>query len=93
MRCERPELPHLAFGRERRRNPAGAADHARRAELGGQPVDVREPVQERHHVRGRTHRRADRLDRGVEVVGLAGEEDEVVLGPDVGLLHELRAAR
>jgi hypothetical protein len=87
---QRPELHDVAFGRERRRNPAGAADHARRAECRDQPVDVGEPVEEREHVRRRTHRGADRRDRGIEVVGLAGEQHEVVLGPQVGLPHELR---
>src|SRR5690606_9368397 len=41
-------------------------------------IDVREPVQQRQNGGAVLHRRSYGLDRRVEIVGLASEEDEVV---------------
>ena len=43
-----------------------------------EPVEVGEAVEHRQHAGLRAHRRADRRDRVVEVVGLAAQHDEVV---------------
>jgi hypothetical protein len=43
-------------------------------------------VQQRHHRGVRADRRGDRLDRRVEVVGLAGQQHDVV-GPAFGALQ------
>ena len=67
-----------ALGRQRGRNLASAAHHARLAKGGVERVDVRDAVQQRQHASVGTHGRCDGGDAAGQVVGLAGEDDHVV---------------
>ena len=67
-----------AVGEQHRVDGATAAQHVGAAEAAVEPFEVREAVQQRQHRRGAAHRRRNRVHRRVEVVGLAGEQDQVV---------------
>jgi hypothetical protein len=43
-----------------------------------QHIDMGNAVQERQHVAGRRHGRRDRRHRGIEIIGLAGQEHRVI---------------
>ena len=82
-----------ALGREQGGNLAGAAHHALRAKGGVQRGDVRDAVQQRQHTRVLAHGRRDGRDAAGQVIGLAGEDDHVVLWVDLPGQHGLDLQR
>lgn len=71
------QVTDRAFGRQRHRQMAEAAEHARRAERGVERIEMAQAVEQRQDQRVFAERGTDRGDCAVEVVGLAGEDDEV----------------
>ena len=67
----------------------GAAHDVALAEARVQPLEVRHAVEERHDRRVAAHRGRDRVHRRIEVVGLAGEEHDVVAAAEVAGDHRL----
>ena len=67
-----------AVGEQHHVDGAAATKHVRAAEAAVEPLEVRKTVQQRQHRRGAAHRRRNRVHRRVEVVGLAGEQHQVV---------------
>jgi len=60
-----------------------AAQHASRAEAGGQDVDVPQAVQHRQYGGVRTDGRRDGVDRVIQVVRLASQQDQIVGAGDL----------
>jgi hypothetical protein len=84
------EVLHRAGGVERGRDHAQAAEHPLGAEAPGQRVEMAEAVQQRQDRRLRADRRRERFHRLGQVVGLAGDDDDVEGRVQVFLEHERR---
>src|SRR5258707_5275916 len=66
-------------GRGRRRgDEAEAAEDLPGAEAAVEPIEMRHAVEQGQHRRAALDRRRDRRDGAVEVIGLAGEDDNLV---------------
>ena len=66
-----------AVGGLGRADEAQPAEHAIATEAGVQGFVVQQAIEDRHHRGGRAHRRGHRLDRAVQVVGLARQHHQV----------------
>lgn len=63
---------------------AGAAHDFGSTEAPIEYVEMGHSIQHRHYGALPRHRRRDRVDGGIQIVGFAGEQDEIVVGPDLG---------
>ena len=82
---QRGQVQHFACRRQARRNGGAAGNHPRRAETGLQGFDVRDAVEQRQHEGAGPHGRADGLHGRREIVGLAGEQHQIVGRQQFGL--------
>src|SRR5215470_1826948 len=90
---DRTELPDLTFRSHRGGDAAGPGEHASGAEFRGEPIDMRDPVQQRQDMRRGSNRRPEGIDRLLEVVGLASEDYEIAFGAQGRPLHEAHRER
>ena len=82
QRVHRVELPDRPVGGQSRSDVRHATEHPVGAEARVDGVHVREAVEERHHEGVRADRGLDRIERVGQVVGLRGQQHQVVLGLD-----------
>src|SRR5271165_1643985 len=89
--CPLPVARHqdVALRRPHHRKQRHVAEHPDSAETIAQKGDVVYPVQHRQYRAAGAQRRGKIIDRGVEVVGLAGEEHDVVAAVDGAVAHGL----
>src|SRR5579859_3158493 len=89
---ENAEIAHVLdvpFGRKHRPDVAAAAHDALLPEALPQGLQVQEPVQHGDDHGLGPHRRRDRVERRRQVVGFAGEQDDVVGALDFAREHRL----
>ena len=72
------QVPDRTVGIARRRDETCAAEDVFEAKTGIQRSEVRHAVQQRENHRLRSNRRCNRIHRGVQVIGLATQQDQVV---------------
>ena len=76
------DVADAAVRQQHRADIGDAAEHPARAEGAVEPVQMDEAVEQRQHRGLRPDAGADRLDRGVEIVMLCGQQHDVVGAAD-----------
>src|SRR5260221_6696003 len=90
---ERIHVRNRAVALERHVDLRNTAHHLRLAEARIEALEVRDAIELRHDATLAVHHRGDRVGGRIQVVGLAGEEDQVVAGTHFAGDHRFRGDR